>query len=64
LKALDSLRCLCGREKRRRTAFCGLCFHLLPAEMQKALYKRLGNGFEAAYVAAADWLMAAPGMNG
>jgi hypothetical protein len=55
LRALDARRCLCGREKRRQMAFCGLCFHLLPEEMQKALYRKVGQGFEAAYVRAVDW---------
>lgn len=51
------MRCLCGREKRRKMAFCGLCFNLLPDRMQDDLYKRVGAGFEAAYEAAADWLV-------
>jgi hypothetical protein len=38
-------------------AFCADCFHrLLPAQ-QKALYKRLGSGFEEAYQAAKTRLM-------
>lgn len=57
VKALDAVRCVCGREKRRKMAFCGLCYHLLPAQMQGDLYKRLGAGFEAAYAAATDWLV-------
>jgi hypothetical protein len=57
MKSLQSIRCLCGREKRRLKPFCGFCFHLLPLEMQFRLYKPIGRGFEAAYEAAAQWLV-------
>jgi hypothetical protein len=51
-------RCSCHKIKVVKQAFCGDCFHALPPAMQKALYKRLGKGFEQAYQAAKDWLLA------
>lgn len=56
VRILVARRCLCGKSKGVKMAFCGDCFHGLPAAMQKALYKRLGSGFEEAYAAAKAWL--------
>jgi len=46
----------CGRGKQKNTGFCGHCYHRLPKEMQSALWRRFGEGFEEAFDAAAKWL--------
>ncbi len=50
--ALLSAECRCGRIKRSRQAFCSGCYRALPIPMQKALYRRIGQGYEEAYAAA------------
>jgi len=37
-------------------SFCYGCFKQLPPEMQHALYRRIGSGYEAAYDAANTYL--------
>jgi hypothetical protein len=41
--------CACGSDKWARTTFCGKCFHSITRDMRKALYNRIGNGYERAY---------------
>lgn len=48
LEMLASEECLCGRPKKPRNTFCYLCYKALPADMQKDLYLRLGEGYEQA----------------
>jgi len=48
IQSLASNECLCGRPKKPRNTFCYQCYQALPAEMQKALYLRLGDGYEEA----------------
>lgn len=48
--------CRCGNRKRPGHTFCKSCFFSLPKRMQTALYKRMGEGYEEAYAAAAAWL--------
>ncbi len=53
---LKSEECLCGRTKQARKAVCWSCWKALPQEHQKALYRRIGQGFEEAYEEAVQWL--------
>jgi hypothetical protein len=46
---LKSLECHCGRRKSRGMSFCMRCFHLLPLDLRRALYRKIGDGYEAAY---------------
>ena len=56
VRILLAPRCVCHKAKKPRMAFCGDCFHGLPPAMQKALYRRIGSGFEEAYQAAKEWM--------
>lgn len=44
--------CRCGRVKRPRQTFCSRCFQRLPPALKRALYRRIGEGYEEAYAAA------------
>ncbi len=48
--------CQCGAKKKPGQPFCYRCYRTLPEEMRKALYRRVGNGYEQAYDAAVAWL--------
>ncbi len=48
---LGSTRCRCGSVKKARRSVCVSCWRLLTESEQRALYKRFGNGYEAAYEA-------------
>jgi hypothetical protein len=41
--------CQCGKKKRAGRTFCYFHYSVLPRSLQLALYKRLGEGYEAAY---------------
>ena len=56
LSVLRGEECQCGKWKRSRMPFCYRCFKRLPVSMQRALYHRLGDGFEEAYEEAVKWL--------
>ena len=56
IRALASEECYCDREKKHGYAFCYRCYNQLPPEMQKALYRLVGKGFEGAYEEAVKWL--------
>ncbi len=49
---LMGTKCRCGANKKTQNTFCGVCFHKLPKPMKYALYKRVGDGYEEAYLAA------------
>jgi hypothetical protein len=53
---LMSNECACGYPKKRKQSFCYKCFKSLPEEMQKALYRLIGNGYEPAYDEALAYL--------
>jgi len=69
---LMSEECWCGREKRRHYSFCWRCYRKLPADLQKALYRKIpaclpsavrqawlsgrGEGYEDAYEEAVKYL--------
>ena len=46
----------CGAKKPRKQAFCMGCYYTLPRGMRQTLYAKVGQGFEAAYRRALDWL--------
>ena len=50
--------CDCGRPKQSHQSHCSRCYHALPKDMQKALYRRFGSGYEEAFVASLEWLRA------
>jgi hypothetical protein len=56
LKELKSDECACGNYKKEGNSFCYKCYSNLPNDMQKALYRRFGNGYEEAYEEAYGWL--------
>jgi hypothetical protein len=53
---LRSEECLCGRGKKPNNTFCYRCYSKLPADMQRDLYLRMGDGYEAAVDAACGHL--------
>lgn len=56
IRELDSEQCLCERPKWRGRSFCYNCYKSLPPDMQRALYRRIGEGYEEAYETAVKWL--------
>jgi len=54
--AFKSLRCICNGAKKPGTGFCRGCYFSLPVQMQRALWRRFGAGFEEAYTDAKTWL--------
>lgn len=57
LHELATVQCRCARPKQPRQSFCKGCYYALAPEMRQALYMRIGKGYEAAYVAAANILV-------
>lgn len=55
---LNSEVCRCGAKKQSAHSFCSRCYFSLPGTMRQALYHRLGNGYEQAYVDALHCLTA------
>lgn len=51
--------CRCGAPKNGAHTFCGKCYFALPLNRRQALYQRIGEGYEAAYQEAVDFLRAA-----
>ena len=56
LDELKSDGCHCGRPKQRGRSLCYRCYYKLPDDMRRALYRKIGNGYEAAYDAAIKFL--------
>jgi|WetSurMetagenome_2_1015567.scaffolds.fasta_scaffold330457_3 hypothetical protein len=49
-RSLRSERCpACGRKKKSRQTFCLECYRALPKDMKRALYNRIGQGYEQAF---------------
>lgn len=46
----------CGRKKRIRESFCRICYARLPRDMQNALYRRFGCGYEEAFAQAKEYI--------
>lgn len=56
LQSFISLTCpVCKNEKPKNSAFCKNCYFMLPREMQRALWKRMGQGYELAVDNALQW---------
>jgi hypothetical protein len=55
--ALAATKCICRKPKQQRRAFCLGCYLRLPPGMQKALWRKVGHGFEQAYAAAKERLL-------
>lgn len=53
---LKGEECQCGRPKKRGRAVCTGCYYALEPHMQRALYRKIGNGFEEAYEEAVGWI--------
>jgi hypothetical protein len=53
---LYSSECQCGRWKNSGKSFCHLCYKTLPWDMQRDLYRRVGDGYEEAYKTAVRFL--------
>ncbi len=49
IRELRSEQCQCGRGKKSGKSFCYSCWKRLPEDLQRALYRRIGEGYEAAY---------------
>ena len=56
VKALSRGRCTCGHAKQTGMAFCLKCWQSAPTNIRSALYRPLGEGFEAAYSAARHYM--------
>jgi len=56
IEEFESEECQCGRSKRPTNAFCFMCYSSLPSDMQKALWQKIGDGFEQAYDEALKYL--------
>lgn len=56
LNAFLSNECQCGRTKTKGYSFCFRCYKDLPDDMQKALYQKMGSGYESAYDEACEFL--------
>lgn len=50
---LQGTVCRCGGTKQAGNTFCRGCFYSLPKPLRGALYRRVGQGYEQAYQAAA-----------
>jgi hypothetical protein len=50
VRSLQSDLCpACRKKKKRAQTLCGTCYFSLPYPMRKALYARLGNGYEQSF---------------
>jgi hypothetical protein len=56
LDVLKSEQCQCESPKKRGQALCYSCFRDLPADLQREIYRPLGNGFEEAYEGVVEFL--------
>lgn len=56
LQELNSEECACGATKKAKYSFCYTCYQLLPDDMKRELWNRLGDGYEEAYDEAILWL--------
>jgi len=56
IEALRSEECFCERPKKSGYSFCYRCYKALPRDMQRDLWQRMGDGYEAAFDAAVVYL--------
>lgn len=52
----ESSKCICGKWKGNRTAFCKPCYFSLPKQMQSNLWLNWNKGFIPAYLEAEEYL--------
>lgn len=52
VRELRGNKCRCGEGKPSGKTFCYNCYHSLPDELKKRLYKRIGQGYEEAHAEA------------
>jgi hypothetical protein len=55
-RELIGTTCCCGQPKATKQTFCPKCYYSLPQAMQRALYRRMGEGYEEAYFRARERL--------
>lgn len=55
---LAGIKCRCGAVKKPAQTFCRSCYFLLTPTERHELYRKIGHGYEAAYVAAVIHLVA------
>ena len=53
---LQGSQCQCGKNKNPKKSFCRSCYFKLPYNMQSDLYKRIGDGYKAAFDQAVTFL--------
>lgn len=53
---LGCQKCRCGLSKDKGVTFCRHCYFSLPATYQRALHRKLGEGYTEAYAAAVRYL--------
>jgi hypothetical protein len=56
INQFKSNKCMCGKFKHRRKAFCLQCFQALPRDTKLALYSPFGGGYEGAVDEAVQFL--------
>lgn len=56
LRELQSDQCQCDKSKGPGKSFCYSCWRKLPADIQRSLYRRIGQGYEDAYERAVVFL--------
>ena len=59
VKATATDVCFCGAEKTRTQSFCTPCYGKLDQSQRGALFARIGDGYEEAYVKACRQLVEA-----
>lgn len=57
VRELGTRQCRCFMPKQARQTFCRACYYTLTPPMRFALYDKVGEGYEAAYVAAVNVLV-------
>lgn len=53
---LRGTTCRCRANKKRGQTFCKACYYALPTKLRRALYRRVGEGYEEAYAEAVNFL--------
>jgi hypothetical protein len=49
LRIFMSLTCFCGKDKKPQMSHCTSCYYLLPSDARKALWRKIGKGYEEAF---------------
>lgn len=62
IEILGATKCVCGNKKKRGMSHCRTCYFSLPPEIRKALYNRVGQGYEEAFTASVERLQKIHGM--